>query len=185
MTRDKNAGQNQFRRKPAGQRIGCDRIPPTGRLTVTSPLEPGVAASAPPLHPTCRSTPRHNGLPTPRRLRTSMRCLTRSRPCTRRCAPASRSATCWPTTREPGRATQGEDPYGGDFLSRVAGALDATRNRRFKKLNDALRIAVPQLEDLELVRDPDGRHHLQARYKHWRVVGARQDERDFSDGTSG
>ncbi|MGH2709251.1 MAG: AAA family ATPase, partial [Actinomycetota bacterium] len=57
------------------------------------------------------------------------------------------------------------------------------RNQRLKKLNEALRIAVPQLDNLELVRDADGTPHLQARYKHWRPQGAHQDERDFSDGT--
>ncbi len=86
--------------------------------------------------------------------------------------------------REPDRAgDRTEDPYGGDFLLRVARTPDATRRRRLGRLNDALRLAVPQLDQLELVRDPGGKPHLQARYQHWRVQGARQDERDFSDGT--
>ncbi|HEV8652922.1 MAG TPA: AAA family ATPase [Actinomycetes bacterium] len=86
--------------------------------------------------------------------------------------------------REPDRAgDRTEDPYGGDFLLRVARTPDATRRRRLRRLNDALRLAVPQLDQLELVRDPGGKPHLQARYQHWRVQGARQDERDFSDGT--
>jgi predicted ATPase len=86
--------------------------------------------------------------------------------------------------REPDRTgDRTEDPYGGDFLARVAKTSRVTRERRLKTLNDALRIAVPQLDQLELIRDKDGKPHLQARYRHWRVRGARQDERDFSDGT--
>lgn len=86
--------------------------------------------------------------------------------------------------REPDRgADRTDDPYGGDFLSRVARTPDMTRARRLKRLNDALRVAVPQLDDLQLVRDVDGKPHLQARYQHWRSQGAHQDERDFSDGT--
>ncbi|MGH2733704.1 MAG: AAA family ATPase [Actinomycetota bacterium] len=86
--------------------------------------------------------------------------------------------------RDPERAGEkAEDPYGGDFLPRIARTPEKTRNQRLKKLNEALRIAVPQLDNLELVRDADGTPHLQARYKHWRSQGAHQDERDFSDGT--
>jgi predicted ATPase len=86
--------------------------------------------------------------------------------------------------REPDRAGERvDDPYGGDFLMRVARTPERTRARRLKKLNEVLQVAVPQLDQLELVRDDDGKPHLQARYQHWRVIGARQDERDFSDGT--
>lgn len=86
--------------------------------------------------------------------------------------------------RDPGRGgDRHEDPFGADFLSRVARTAERSRTRRLRVVNDALRLAVPQLENLELVRDEDGKPHLEARYKHWREVGARQDERDFSDGT--
>lgn len=76
-----------------------------------------------------------------------------------------------------------DDPFGGDFLSRVARATDNDRNKRLEVINKALQLAVPQLETLELIRDGDYRPHLGARYKHWRVASARQDETDFSDGT--
>lgn len=86
--------------------------------------------------------------------------------------------------RDPERSGEGkEDPYGGDLLLRMAKTPDKTRVTRLRKLNQALQIAVPQLDAMELVRDVDGKPHLQARYQHWRVQGARQDERDFSDGT--
>ncbi len=76
-----------------------------------------------------------------------------------------------------------DDPFGSDFLVRIAETPEATRRRRLKRVEEALRLAVPQLEQLELTHDPSGKPHLQARYRHWRVAGARQDERDFSDGT--
>ena len=76
-----------------------------------------------------------------------------------------------------------EDPYGADFLVRLAKTPEKTRRRRLRRINEALRVAVPQLDELGLVQDQIGRWHLEARYKHWRPQPARQDERDFSDGT--
>ena len=76
-----------------------------------------------------------------------------------------------------------DDPFGGDFLVRLAGTAERTRNSRLKRINAALRIAVPQLDDLSLERDDAGKPHLAARYKHWRQSGAKQSEHDFSDGT--
>jgi len=52
-----------------------------------------------------------------------------------------------------------------------------------RRINEALRLAVPQLQELTLDRDDEGLPHLVASYQHWRPHGARQDERDFSDGT--
>ena len=74
------------------------------------------------------------------------------------------------------------DPFGGDFLVRIARTPTKTRNKRLSRVNDALRHAVPQLENLTLERDEAGKPHLEARYKHWRR-GAKQNEQDFSDGT--
>ena len=76
-----------------------------------------------------------------------------------------------------------EDPYGADLLLRMAETPEKTRVRRLQQINQALRIAVPQLDELTLVQDRIGRWHLQAGYKHWRPHRAVQDERDFSDGT--
>ncbi len=70
--------------------------------------------------------------------------------------------------RDPERSTDRvDDPFGGDFLSRVGRATDADRNRRLGVINAALRLAVPQLETLELIRDDDHRPHLGARYTNW------------------
>lgn len=86
--------------------------------------------------------------------------------------------------RDPERSGEGaEDPYGGDLLLRIARTTEKTRAARLSRLNKALQVAVPQLDAMELVRDLDGKPHLEARYQHWRIQGARQDERDFSDGT--
>lgn len=86
--------------------------------------------------------------------------------------------------REPERgADRDDDPFGGDFLLRIARTPSTTRDRRLQRINSALKLAVPQLDELALVPDEDGSPHLQARYQHWREHGARQDERDFSDGT--
>ena len=76
-----------------------------------------------------------------------------------------------------------DDPFGGDFLVRLAGTANSDRDSRLKRINKALRIAAPQLNDLSLERDDAGKPHLAARYKHWRQAGAKQSEHDLSDGT--
>ena len=75
------------------------------------------------------------------------------------------------------------DPFGGDFLVRLAETRKSTRESRLRRINTALRIAVPQLDELSLEPGEAGKPHLTARYKHWRKQGAKQNERDFSDGT--
>lgn len=86
--------------------------------------------------------------------------------------------------REPDRgADRVDDPFGGDFLQQVARSSQRKRTATLRRINNALQIAVPQLDELTLERDDEGRPHLEARYRHWRAIGARQNERDFSDGT--
>ena len=86
--------------------------------------------------------------------------------------------------RDPERAgDRAEDPYGADFLLRIADTPEKTRRRRLQRINEALRVAVPQLDELALTQDKLGRWHLEARYRHWRPQPALQNERDFSDGT--
>jgi len=75
------------------------------------------------------------------------------------------------------------DPYGGDFLEQVAKMQNRTREARLRRILDALRVAVPQLCELDLNRDDRGTPHLRGRYEHWRPQGAWQSEEDFSDGT--
>jgi predicted ATPase len=75
------------------------------------------------------------------------------------------------------------DPYGRSFLERVARTSDGTRKARLKKIEAALRIAVPQLKELKDVKDETGIPHLEVVYQHWRPHGAKQREDQFSDGT--
>ncbi len=86
--------------------------------------------------------------------------------------------------REPDRSVgRRNDPFGGDFLEQVARTPDKTQNARLRRIRDALRVAVPQLNELELWRDDRGTPHLRGRYEHWRPQGAWQAEDQFSDGT--
>lgn len=86
--------------------------------------------------------------------------------------------------REPDRSIgRANDPYGGDFLEQVAKTSERSRSSRLKKIEKALRIAVPQLEEVALVRDDRGVPHLRGKYRHWRSQGAWQGEEQFSDGT--
>jgi len=86
--------------------------------------------------------------------------------------------------REPDRSVgRSNDPFGGDFLEQVAKTPERTRNARLKRIQAALRVAVPQLEEIELWRDARGTPHLRGKYQHWRPQGAWQTEEQFSDGT--
>ncbi len=76
-----------------------------------------------------------------------------------------------------------DDPFGADFLEQIARAPERTRNARLKKINKALRTAVPQLRELSLQPDKRGVPHLKARYEHWRPNAGWQSEEHFSDGT--
>ncbi len=76
-----------------------------------------------------------------------------------------------------------DDPYGSDFLEQIAKTARKTRESRLKRILEALRVAVPQLIELELKKDERGVPHLRGKYQHWRPRGAWQTESDFSDGT--
>jgi len=86
--------------------------------------------------------------------------------------------------REPDRSVgKRNDPFGGDFLEQVARTPEKTRDARLRKIQEALRVAVPQLKEVKLWRDVRGTPHLRGRYEHWRPQGAWQTEDQFSDGT--
>lgn len=86
--------------------------------------------------------------------------------------------------REPDRSVgRMQDPYGGDFLEQIAKTPERTRKARLRKIREALRVAVPQLQEIELWRDVRGTPHLRGKYEHWRPQGAWQTEEQFSDGT--
>ncbi|MHB8909228.1 MAG: AAA family ATPase [Syntrophales bacterium] len=76
-----------------------------------------------------------------------------------------------------------DDPFGRNFLEKLAQTTDGTRKSRLRKIEKALRSAVPQLKELSVTQDAAGKPHLAAIYEHWRLRGARQQEEEFSDGT--
>ncbi len=90
--------------------------------------------------------------------------------------------------REPDRSVgKVRDPFGGDFLEQL-GRMQKDQKRTFesrlKRINAALRVAVPQLHELQLERDvATGRPHLKGLYQHWRPEAGWQQEDQFSDGT--
>ena len=81
------------------------------------------------------------------------------------------------------RDAAGEDPFGLRFLERVMTTPEKTRKARLRKIEQALRLAVPELKNLSDTRDERGLPHLEALYEHWRSHGGRQREDQFSDGT--
>lgn len=79
---------------------------------------------------------------------------------------------------------RGEDPFGSDFLEQVARTQERTRNARLRRIGESLKVAVPQLQELQFFRDDaKGTPHLRGKYEHWRPKGAWQSEEQFSDGT--
>jgi predicted ATPase len=79
--------------------------------------------------------------------------------------------------------TSKEDYYGRNFLERLSKYPEKTRNAYFRRINEVLKIAVPQLGGLNFIKDEMGVPHLEAKYIHWRPTGAKQQEQQFSDGT--
>jgi predicted ATPase len=85
--------------------------------------------------------------------------------------------------REPDRY-RAADPFGSDFLEQVARTTERTRDARLRRIGEALKAAVPQLQELQFFRDEvKGTPHLRGKYEHWRPQGAWQTEEQFSDGT--
>lgn len=78
---------------------------------------------------------------------------------------------------------KGDDPFGGDLLRRMSEMPQRSQKPRIERVAAALKIAVPQFEDLELFKDDDVAPHLKAKFKHWRGQLANQTEDSFSDGT--
>jgi len=76
-----------------------------------------------------------------------------------------------------------EDFYGRNFLEKLAKMNEKTRNSYFRRINECLKLAVPQLEELQFIKDKMSIPHLEAKYVHWRAKGSKQQEMQFSDGT--
>ena len=77
-----------------------------------------------------------------------------------------------------------DDPFGQEFMLRIARTAQKTRDARLKRIEGALKTIVPQLEDLKFLKDDiTGHPHLEIKFKHHRPRGAKQREDQFSDGT--
>lgn len=77
-----------------------------------------------------------------------------------------------------------DDPFGQEFMFRIARTTPRTRDARLKRIETALRTIVPQLEDLKFLKDEiSGTPHLEIKFRHHRPRGAKQREDQFSDGT--
>jgi predicted ATPase len=76
-----------------------------------------------------------------------------------------------------------EEFYGRDLFEKMSKMPKTTRESQLKKIEAALKSAVPNLKNLSLEKDKMGIPHLQAIYEHWRPHGAKQNEEQFSDGT--
>ncbi len=76
------------------------------------------------------------------------------------------------------------DPFGQAFLERIAKTPDKTQTARLTKINEVLKICVPNMRNLKFIRDGiTGTPHLEALYEHWRPDAGWQREDQFSDGT--
>ncbi len=76
-----------------------------------------------------------------------------------------------------------DDPYGRNFLMHLSKIPARTRTTRLKKIENALKIAVPHLKKITFTKDESGYPHLEAYYDHWSQKSAKQREDQFSDGT--
>lgn len=77
-----------------------------------------------------------------------------------------------------------DDPFGKNFLQRISKTPKKTRDARLRRIEQALKIAVPQFNALKYTTDEDdGKPHLEASYENWRGKDAKQREEQFSDGT--
>ncbi len=80
-------------------------------------------------------------------------------------------------------AGDNDDFFGAGFIERIARLNANTRRSHLAPIEQALRIAVPQFDGLELVNDARGRWHLQTVVQRRRPRGARRREDQSSDGT--
>lgn len=77
-----------------------------------------------------------------------------------------------------------DDPFGQGFLERIAKCQKKTRDFRLNRINNILRSAVPQFNELRYKQDEiTGKHHLEALYEHHRPNAGWHNEQHFSDGT--
>ena len=78
---------------------------------------------------------------------------------------------------------QAIDSHGSDLIEQMASVRKEVQETRLRRTLQAIRIAVPQLSALELVRDDQGDPHLRAKFEGGQRQGSWQTENLFSDGT--
>ena len=74
-----------------------------------------------------------------------------------------------------------ENPFGRTFLKQLANTPD--RNDSLKKIEQALRITIPQFKRLSYIEDETNTPHLEAVYEPWEPKRISLRENQFSDGT--
>ncbi len=76
------------------------------------------------------------------------------------------------------------DPFGQGLLEHVARTPEKTRVSRLKRIEEALKLAIPRFSELKFIRDEaTGQPHLEVRYEHFRPNAGWQREEQWSDGT--
>lgn len=75
------------------------------------------------------------------------------------------------------------ESFGSDFIAQMNATPTLSRDAWLRRIQRALKAAVPEFESLTLEVDAAGKPHLVAGYRNWRGSLARQNESDFSDGT--
>jgi len=81
------------------------------------------------------------------------------------------------------KTSKGEDYYGRDFLEKVQKINKRISGSYIKRIEQALKYAVPNLDKLTFRQDEMGIPHFEAIFKQWRGQGVKYQEHDFSDGT--
>jgi len=75
-----------------------------------------------------------------------------------------------------------EDQFGQGLMERIEKTFMNIRRSRFKKINEVLMTAIPQLREMTYITDNIGGPHLEAAYHHWYLIADKQREDMFSDG---
>ncbi|MDR1859911.1 MAG: AAA family ATPase [Bacteroidales bacterium] len=81
------------------------------------------------------------------------------------------------------KTSKSEDCYGRDFFEKVQKANKRSSTAYIKRIEQALKIAVPNFDTLKFEPDEMGIPHFEAIFKQWRGHGVKYQENDFSDGT--
>lgn len=76
-----------------------------------------------------------------------------------------------------------ENPFGRTFLKQLAKTPEKTRNDSLKRIEQGLRITIPQFKRLIYIEDETNMPHLEAVYEPWEQKRVSLRENQFSDGT--